>query len=890
MSEYLILFIVAAYLIGLLFLAYFGEKYFSRLSNNGLVYALSLTVYCTAWTFYGSVGRASTEGVNFLAIYIGPLLTVPFWWFLLRKMVRITHTLRISSIADFISSRYGKNAQLGTVVAIASFLAVIPYIALQFKAINSSIHIMSATTLFDASLLIVFLLTVFVILFGARNVDANQRKPGLISAIVAESVVKLVAFIVLGAFVVYGMFDGFGDIFDRASATVDVAQLTSFASDGAYSDWFFISLISAIAFLLLPRQFQLSSIEAGKERHILSAMRVVPMYLLLINVFVIPIAMAGLVLLPNDDPDFFVLSLPLFAEQKVLAILVFLGGLSAATSMILVSTTALSTMMSNYIFIPLVLNTQKEEATERKDYQSKLLLWRRVSTIIIMILAWAYYKTLVYQETLVEIGIISFIAIAQLAPAFFGGLYWKKATKKAAMAGIISGLVIWFFFLVWPILETNLLQWLQSDASGASTRFISEITDQLGVSRTSSAIILSLMVNIGCYVYFSFTSEQSAKELNQAELFVDIFRYSGTFDSSVAWRGTAYFPDLHSLLSQFIGKRRTDAILERYARSNGIDWAKTPQVDSKLISYVERILTGIIGPSSARIMVSKVVQEETVDMKDVINILHESQEAIRLNKELQLKSQQLAKASDKLQAANAKLQEYSDLKNEFLYTVTHELRTPITSIRALSELLEDNPDLETEERETFVSNIIYEAERMSKLISNVLDLEKFESGSQQLERDRLDLHSLVQDEVTALKPLINGKNIRLEVEINNSLDFVFADGERIRQVITNIFGNAAKYCDQENGLIRVTAYRQNDYIKVNVSNNGTPIHAEDLDNIFDKFYQIRNQTRKKPTGHGLGLAICKNIIEMHNGRIAVENHEGLVRFSFSLPVYKSTEK
>lgn len=886
MSEYIVILIALIYLLGLFFIAFNSEKYLSSLSNNGIVYALSLMVYCTAWTFYGSVGRASTDGINFLAIYIGPLITIPFWWTLLRKMIRVTHTMRISSIADFISSRYGKNARLGTIVAIASFLGVIPYIALQLKAISSSITILSSSSPFDSSIIIVFLLTIFAILFGARNVDANQRKPGLVSAIAFESLIKLVAFLFVGIYVTYFLFDGFGDLFAKAGSNVEVKQIISLNGDGDFADWFFISLVSAVAFLLLPRQFQMGSIEAGKEEHILTAMRITPIYLLLINVFVVPIALAGLLLTPDNNPDFFVLTLPLLGKVNMIAIFVFIGGFSAATSMILVSTTALSTMLSNYVFIPLVLKSQKHEASERTDYHNILLFWRRISTVITMVLAYSYFKFFTVEESLVSIGIISFIAMAQLAPAFFGGLYWKRANTKAATAGILSGLTVWLIMLVWPNIMVQLSYIFDIKMGSLSASFINAVTNQMGVSTTSATIILSLMANVSVYLYLSLTGRQTANEVNQAELFVDIFKYYKSYDSSVAWRGTAYFPDIKSLLKQFIGEDRTEAVLDRYARRQGIDWNASPKVDSRVISYAERVLTGIIGPSSARIMVSNVVQEEEIGINDVLDILHESQEVIKLNRELQQKSQQLAKATENLTEANQMLQKYSDLKNEFLYTVTHELRTPITSIRAMAEILEDTTEMETEERDNFVGNIIYEAERMSKLISNVLDLEKFESGNQQLDIKALDIKRLIQEETKAVQPLIADKNITLEVETNSGLDPVWADEERIRQVLTNLLSNAVKYCDQLNGLVRVTAFHKDDMVKVNISNNGTGINTEDIDNIFDKFYQVKYQTRKKPSGYGLGLAICKNIIEMHDGHIGVEMRDSLVRFSFSLPLFK----
>lgn len=878
-----ILLITVAYLLLLFYIAHRSEKKTNRFTNSGFTYALSLMVYCTAWTFYGSVGRASTTGLNFLAIYIGPLITIPFWWKVQRKIIRTTNVLRISSVADFLAIRYGKSATLGTTVAIACFLGIIPYISLQIKAITNSFMIMGEGGKAVQAASIVVLLTIFALLFGARNIDANKRKPGLVTAIAVESIIKLVAFLLVGVVVSFSMFDGLGDLFHEARNLANFQQLITIEGGGNYADWFFISLVSASAFFLLPRQFQLGSIEAGSEMKVFSSMKLVPIYLLLINLFVIPIAFAGMLLLPKENPDFYVLSLPLYSGMKWLAVVAFIGGFSAAASMILVSTTALSTMLSNYVFIPLILKSQKEEVSERTDYQSILLFWRRISIVITMALAYFYFLFMSSEVPLVSIGITSFIAVAQLAPAFFGGLFWKQANKKGALYGIISGLIIWFFMLVWP----NFLHQL-----GVETRSLDYdfqfISDAMGVSHTSATIILSLLVNIGLYMYFSFTRQQDAKEVNQAELVVGMFDYANSYDASVAWRGTAFYSDIRFLLARFIGDDRAVNLLERYAKRNDIDLESNAKVDNRIISFAERILTGVIGPVSARIMVSSVVEEEEIGIGDVMEILQESQEVIKLNRELQLKSMQLERATENLKMANEKLTEYGELKNEFLYTVTHELRTPITSILALAELLEDVEEMEMDDQKRFINSIISEAERMSSLISNVLDLEKFESGNQQLNLDAVDLKNLIQEEVEAIRPLIRDQKIHLEMEMNSSLEPVYADAVRIRQVLNNLLGNAVKYCEQEDGLVRITAYHWEDQVKVNISNNGKEISEADLPHIFDKFYQARNQTREKPKGHGLGLAICKNIIDMHQGQIDVEIVNDLVRFSFSLPLFKKT--
>ncbi|MGB0428977.1 MAG: ATP-binding protein [Bacteroidia bacterium] len=889
MSELGLLLISVLYLLGLFLIAFYSENRLNKLTNNGWVYALSLMVYCTAWTFYGSVGKAATDGISFLAIYIGPLLTVPFWWVVLRKIVRVTRTMRISSIADFISLRYGKHNGLGSIVAIACLLAVIPYIALQLKAISNSIILIQGEGNFNYSLVIAIILVLFAVLFGARNVDANQRKNGLINAIAFESIIKLLAFVVVGFVVVYVLNNGITDIYAKANTQFSELAIFGFGGEMDYGDWFFTTLVSAFAFFLLPRQFQVASVEASDEKHILTAMRIVPVYLLVINIFVIPIALAGYVLSNSGNTDFLVLSLPLLGDFKLVTILAYLGGFSAATSMILVSTTALSTMLSNYVFLPFLLRSRKEDAIQKTNYQNTLLLWRRISIVIIIGLSFLYYKFFTGIESLVSIGLVSFVGVAQLAPAFFGGLFWKKPNQKAASRSILVGLSIWFVLLVLPNLLGHLEVVIGSvpvDFAEVTTEYISK---QMGLSHLSSTILLSLGANFGVFAWQSLAHKQSPKELNQAELFVDIYNYSESFDSSVAWRGKAFFLDIKSLLAQFLGNERTERALERYAKRNGISFENDSEADAKLVSYAERVLTGIIGPASARIMISRVVQEEEIGISDVLDILQESQEVIALNRELRNKSRQLEKATGNLKAANDKLKEYSDLKNEFLYTVTHELRTPITSIRAMAEIVQDMPEMEADEKDEFISQIINESERMTKLIGNVLDLEKFESGSQLLERNELDLKALVIEEANALKPLIGDKNIALNVEINSALATVYADFERIRQVLNNLISNAIKYCDQNNGKITITAYNRGEEVKVNISNNGPGIAQEDIKNIFDKFYQIKNQTKRKPQGHGLGLAICKNIIEMHKGKISVEMLHNNVRFSFSLPRYIKSE-
>lgn len=900
MSTWLIISISFGYLGVLFVVAWWTERsegVWKRWANSPYAYALSLAVYCTAWTYYGSIGNASTDGLSFLAIYIGPSLMVPLWWFVLRKIIRISKVQRLTSVADFISSRYGKNNFLGGLVALLTAIGIIPYISLQIKAIAQSFVILTqfngdaaidqapGTLFTEAALYISIVLAFFSILFGTRKVEANLRKEGLVSTIAFESLVKLVAFLVVGIIICYQLFPGMGALFNQASTQLsDYNDLISIEYSG-YSNWLLISLLSMLAIVLLPRQFQMAVVENRKEHHLKKAMWLFPLYLLVINLFVLPIALAGKVTFPgmSVDGDTYLLSIPMFFGQSGTALLAYIGGFSAATSMIIVSTIALSTMLSNNLITPLRISLFNMRQHQQQQQARRILLSRRIAILVIIALAYLYYYYLSYDIALLSIGITSFIAVAQFAPALLGGLYWKGATRQGVISGIVAGFILWFFLLIIPGLE-NIGLW----PTALTPHSLLGVSITYGGSLTyeANAFFASLFINIVAFAGVSLFSQPTSLEASQAELFVDIFTFSRSYEDTVVWRGKANYPDLRNLLVRFLGNGRTEEALREYAHINELVLEDDMKVDARLVGYVESLLAGAIGAASARTMVSSVVQEEEITIDEVVRILKESQAAFRLSRMLRQKSTQLEEATQNLRAANAQLKKYSDIKDEFLYTVTHELRTPLTSIRAMAEILEDNPDLDEEQRQTFVRNIAFETNRLSRLISHVLDLEKFESGSQQLQRERLDIKPLIEEAIRSVQQLLKEKGIAIRVDYRDSLVDTFADRDRIAQVLVNLLSNAIKYCPSENGTIEVIAYRLADAIKVNVQDNGPGISTEEQALIFDKFYQVRHQTRKKPKGSGLGLAICKNIIEMHKGTIGVTSPEGQgAHFSFTLPVF-----
>ena len=899
MNNWLVILCALIYLCLLFGIAYYAEHRQRRnrsLINNPYVYALSLAVYCTAWTFYGSVGQASVKGIEFLAVYIGPTIMAALFWPVLRKIIRISKTQRINSLADFISTRYGKNFTLAVVVTVLCMIGIIPYIALQLKAISSSMNILSGTgetagltgILSDNTFYIALVLTAFIILFGTRSIDASEKHEGLVAAVAFESIIKLVAFLAAGIFITYGLFNGFTDIFSKVSDHPEMRHLFSFAGSGSYTTWTGLVILSMLAVVFLPRQFQLAVVENVQEQHLKKAIWLFPLYMLLITLFVLPVAFGGNLLTGGQgvNADTYVLALPLHHGAKALSLFIFIGGFSAATSMIIVETIAISTMMSNNIATPLLLSLRQFRTGGDGQLTGPILNIRRASILLIITLAFLYDKLVAQHFTLVSIGMVSFAAVSQLAPAMLGGIYWKHASRQGAIASIITGFGIWFYTAVVPsmanagVIDLSLVE---QGPFGLSWLRPLSLFGMEGMDSVTHCLFWSLFFNILVFVSVSLNSRKSAREIYQAEIFVDIFRHSAPGDNNVVWKGTAYLPDLTSLLGNFLGHERAEKIMTGYANRHDIP-LDGKKADPRLVTFAEKVLSGVIGSASARIMVSSVTKEEELKINEVIHILRESQQIIELNKELRRKSGELQKASEQLSAVNAQLKDMDVVKDEFLYTVTHELRTPLTSIRALAEIVHDNPDMEDAQRDQFLSGIIKETERLSHLITQVLNLEKYESGRQKLDLQPVLMNQLIQDSIDSVSPLALEKNARIFKHIPDSMFLLRCDPVLLQQVMNNLLSNAIKFVESDTGEIHVTIRPGESELQIVVADNGRGIAAELHELIFDKFFQARNQTLQKPTGSGLGLAICKKIVEMHQGKIWVESEEGKgTRFIFTLP-------
>ncbi|MFQ5612382.1 MAG: ATP-binding protein [Anaerolineae bacterium] len=893
--------------IGLLFgIAYYGDKQADSgrsLVSNPYVYALSLAVYCTAWTFYGSVGRAASSGVGFLPIYLGPTLMAALWWLVLRKIIRISKVNRITSIADFIASRYGKSAVLGGLATIMAVIGIIPYISLQLKAISTSFTVlwhypqivMPAQTkalpvLSDTAFHVALLLAVFAILFGTRHLDVTEHHEGLVAAIAFESVIKLLAFLAVGIFVAFGLGNGFGDLFSTAMANPELKALLTFEGGGGnYLRWAWLTALSMMAIMFLPRQFQMAVVENVNENHLNKAIWLFPLYLLAINIFVLPIALAGLLQFPNGgvDPDTFVLALPMAGHQQMLALFVFIGGFSAATGMVIVATVALSTMVSNDLVLPLLLQFKALRPAERSDLSAPLLGIRRSAIIIILLLSYAYFRLTGASQALVSIGLISFAAVAQFAPAILGGMYWKGGTRLGALVGLSGGFLVWAYTLPLPSLaHAGLLadRFIETGPLGLALLKPHELMGVTGLDPITHSLFWSMLVNIGGYVIVSLLGRQNVIEHSQASLFVDIFRRPMTSDSRSLWRGTASVPALHGLLTRFLEPERVNETFARYARQHGLNWTDAPTADAELVEFAEKLLAGAIGAASARVMVASVVTEEPLSIEEVMDILDETSQAIAYSHQLEQKSLELEAATAELRAANERLQELDKLKDDFISTVTHELRTPLTSIRAFSEILYDNPDLNPERRVRFLDIILKENERLTRLINQVLDLSKIESGKMEWVLNEVELDELIRQALRTTGQLFREKNIRLEVDLPAEVPSVLVDRDRVMQVLLNLISNAIKFCDKRAGWVKVGLQVQEHALQVDVSDNGPGVRPEDREIIFDKFRQVGDTLTEKPHGTGLGLPICYQIITYFGGQLWVSSELGRgATFSFTLP-------
>jgi Na+/proline symporter/signal transduction histidine kinase len=644
LQGWIVVAIALAYLGFLFLVASYGDRRrrLSRGTSSRLfIYPLSLAIYCTSWTFFGSVGLASRNGFDFLTIYIGPMLMVGLGYPLIIRMVRLAKGQNITSVADFIAARYGKSQAVAATVALIAIVGMIPYIALQLKAVSSSVSTIlaqaspgGAPLLGDIALFVALAMATFAVLFGTRHIDATEHQDGLMLAIATESIVKLVAFLTVGIFVTFIMFHGPFDLLTRALQLPATAAVLTRAPQ--FASFCAMTTLSLFAILLLPRQFHVTVVENHSEAEIRRAAWLFPAYLVLINLFVLPIAVAGLLTFPTGrvDSDMFVLALPLSGHSELITLIAFIGGLSAATAMVIVESVALAIMVSNDIVMPFVLKRRATRAGEPSDAGAQLLTARRIAIFVILLLAYVYYRS-AGDAQLAAIGLLSFAAVAQLAPAFFGGLLWRRGTAPGAIAAMSAGILVWGYTLLLPsIFDAGIVgSGVLADGPWGLTFLRPQALFGIELPPLVHGVLLSLAINIVCYVGGSLLRRPTAIERVQADLFVPS-TLAPMAPSFRLRRASVTVEELVATVARYLGEERTRESFASFALTRRISLESAAEADFQLLQYGEHLLASAIGAASSRLVLSLLLRKRTVSTKAALKLLDDANAAIHYNREI----------------------------------------------------------------------------------------------------------------------------------------------------------------------------------------------------------------------------------------------------------------
>jgi Na+/proline symporter/signal transduction histidine kinase len=677
--------IVLGYLSVLFIMAYCAERLEKKgrsVVTNPYVYSLSLAVYCTSWTFYGSVGEAATSGLSYLPIYLGPTLVSALWAVVLTKIIMIAKTHRITTISDFLSSRYGNSIFLSVLVTVVTLAGITPYLGLQMKAIMNTFTILSgkATGSVVTGWMIALGLGVFAVIFGARRLDSSERHEGLVFAIAFESLIKLIAFLSVGIFVTYGLFNGFGDIFSRIQNS-DYRHLLMLGkgSSVSYKEWAALLFLSMMAIFFLPRQFHVAVVENSRPSHVFKAMWLFPLYLFLINIFVLPIALGGILLgNPKEGADSFVLTIPLSNGSPHLALLVFLGGFSAASGMIIVESLALSNMVMNSLVMPAIFRFERI-----KGFPSLILNIKRVVIVGCVFLGYFFAIFVGRFYSLVEIGLKSFEAVTIFAPPFILGLYWKKGNKNGAIAGILCGFVFWFYTLLLPALvraEVLPADWAATSLLQNNLLNPHALFGLKGLDRWSHALLWGLLFNLVAYVGLSLFTSKGEEDERRAWLFVESYDRKG----SVPWRSIYSLEQIEEILGRYIGRQEASDLVNRFLGRKGLDRSSVTRNDLiRLRNEAERVLSGALGSSIAAILFDDKSTLTEAERGEISTSIKQMTETLRLSRH------ELSEANRNL----AYLKEFSEniLESAPLGIVTVDAQLRVTYWNREMELLTGIP-------------------------------------------------------------------------------------------------------------------------------------------------------------------------------------------------------
>jgi Na+/proline symporter/signal transduction histidine kinase len=888
----------------LFFIALWVERKSSigkNIGNNPVVYSLSLAVFCSAWTYYGSVGKAATSGMLFLTIYLGPTIAIILWWTLIRKTVRIKNTYRITSIADFISARYGKSRSIAAIATIVAVTGITPYIALQLKAVISTFGIITSAdsvsnTPFglDIGPVVVILMIVFTIIFGVRRLDPTERHQGMIVALAVECIVKLIAFLAAGIFVTYFLFDGFNDIFQHLPDSYFANHIeTGEQNVSFYIMWTTYLILAMSAFMFLPRQFHVSVVENFDEKHIKTAMWLSPLYMLLINLFVFPIAMGGLLKgFPINEADIFVLALPLHSGQKVLSLLVFLGGFSAATGMMMISSMTMATMITNHLLLPLT------DWVKRLDFLKRYLLqcrWVAVATYILV----GYWFELRVGESfmLVNMGMISFAAVLQFAPSIVGGIFWKQGNKIGVLSGLSAGFAMWIYTLILPaFIKSGWLPdtLLENGPWGIGFLKPENLFGMSGFDSLSHGVFWSIILNISFYVLGSLYFRQGTEELSLSEDFVNALEVITPAIPSVSGETFILLADkrkaIEKLLGQFFPETKAYEITEECLYALKLDGKERISILelTEMYNKIEKILAGSIGVSAAHYAIKHGIsyslkEEEQLskvyaailtdlrltpsELKEKIDYYQERDNLLTWQaKELE---ETIKERTSKLESAQNELikREKLSVLGRLTAVVSHELRNPLGVIRSSAFYLNRRLSDGDEKMKKHINRIEEQVKICDSIVGDLLEFTRERLS----EKEQVEINSWIQN---ILDQISVPDHVKVINEPSFGLPAVYFDKEKMRRVIVNLVNNALHAVilrrdkmkeERYQPQITVSTSNAGDGVHLEVEDNGIGMDDETMSHAFEPLFTTKAQ------GTGLGLAIVQKITKEHGGSVLLKS-------------------
>ncbi|ABV38342.1 Na+/proline symporter-like protein [Shewanella sediminis HAW-EB3] len=938
MSASSLLLVIFSYVALLYMLASWAESGSERarkLTTSAAVYALSLAIFCTSWTFFGSVGFATRSSILMLSIYLGPTLLMIVIWPLMQRVLLIKQIYRVTSIADFLSARFNRSIFLAGLAATVAMVGIVPYLALQLKAINTAIDLVLETEDGVAANEIAWLVwlgvALFTIIFGIRHLDPTERHPGMMLALAVEGMVKLLAMLSVGVFVGFVMFDSPLVILELLEQKMPEAA-QGMSSKPEFVTWVSYLLLAGSAFMLLPRQFHVMVVENPDVKHIKKVQWWLPIYLILMTIFITPIAAAGMLLLGPETADSYMLSLPMLAGQDLLTLFVFIGGFSASMAMLMVSGMTLSTMFSNHLVLPLLQWSNPGSGLKRYLLQSRWL-----AVFIVLGAGQMFYLYLGESYMLVNMGMISFAAVLQFLPLVIAGLYWPKVTAKGASAGLMVGFIVWAYCLLLPAIMKS--GWIDADILelGPWGLYWLHPEHLMGteMDKISHGALWSLAGNVTALVFGSLFSKVTGEEQRYNAEFMDVMAERVAEDEAIMDtlpRNIELKPKLKLLkgiFGQYLPAEQAEVKVKAClveAELNDDELINVQEL-AYLERATERLLSGITGAAVAHMVVtqSNIYSEKEsmtleryyaqllaqlkispAQLRQQLNYSKEKEQfaqrySEQMEKLVEERTRELRSTLDQLKSAQHKLVETEKQASlgKMVAGIAHEINTPIgVCVTAASHLHDEvievkkmfsDGELSEDEFAGFMQTCIEAMDiilknnaRASKLIQSFKRVAVDQSSEELRE---FELNEYLEEILMSLRPTLKKVPHEIKIDCDFSLSCNTYPGV-LSQVITNLIMNSLlhAFLPEQVGEIIITVKIRDDWVLLDYRDDGIGLDEEGVKSLFDPFYT----TKRNQGGSGLGTHLVYNLVTQKlRGEVEIETspNQGLcyhIRFPRNL--------